>query len=166
MSAFDQVNSILISFLRKTSIKTIWIPFTLFFTILNRWKTFWIFFTSLKLVRTLLLDTVPWIGTNSGFFFTEAMMIGSTLSNIDCSLVTLLSQTQFPAAVLRATFLLAILESWKTFGILLACCPLIGAVLFDAFLRIDGDKGFRGFRKGVLDSDFKLQSDRYDQNSY
>jgi len=56
-------------------------------------------------------------------------------------LASLRRKAESPARTLGSAFLLAILESRNTLGVLLAGSPLIGALLFDALLRINATVG-------------------------
>jgi len=94
-----------------------------------------IFFTSLFLIFAVLFNALL-RGFKGDSGFLETVIGSSTLGNINSWLVMFASKADFPARLFGSTLVLAILKSRDTFGVFLACSPLVGTFLFDACLRI------------------------------
>ena len=113
---------------------------TFLLTFLECGHAFGILLAICPLFRALLFDTFLWINCHQcSFFFLFGCLIqtvvgSATLDNIFSCLVFL--QTSGPAYLVGTTFLVAFLDCWHAFGILLAICPLLWALLLDAFLWV------------------------------
>jgi hypothetical protein len=159
VSTFCNIDCGLAAFSRETESPARFACSTLLFAVLKSGDAFGVFLAGSPLVGAFLLDALLGVseGNGSRYLFDGDNSVtsvgGGAFCCVDCGLAALSRETKSPTGLLCSTFLLAVLESGETFGVLLAVSILGWALLLDALGRISkGNSGGNLIQAIVIDN--------------